>query len=392
MRRPGARHLLTTCTAVAIAAGLAAAPTGAQTSEPPAAAEYTATDLGTLDGGQCTLYGIADGGSAVGYASVGTEQHGAGWTEAGGLVDLGVPAGFTQANLSDANAAGHAVGNAFTPNPPPWGTQIALWRRPDGSFVDVSTAIGPPTAGQISGINGALIATGEAGGIGGATSNPIRWDLGAGTWSLLAGFDGVSASTSGINEAGLIAGTRDDAPERAFRHDPSTGATTFAGTLGGSYSEGNAINEAGMVVGDSAVASGASHPFLWDPATGDMTDLGLPPGATGAVALDVNDALQVVGFYDDASGGGAFLWDPIHGMQVLSAPDTLAGPYPAAIDASGRIVGSATTTGTTESVHCVVWEPPAPPPPSTTTTTAGPTATTAAPLPVAVVVTPTFTG
>ena len=121
-----------------------------------------------------------------------------------------------------------------------------------------------------------------------------------------------------------------------------------------------------------------------------MTDLGLPPGATGAVALDLNGSRQAVGFFDGSGGaGGAFLWDPVHGSQVLPSPTGSSNPYASAIDESGVIVGSFQPAGQ-QIEHCAAWQPPAPPPSSTTTTTPPTTASTPPPEPV--MVRPAFTG
>jgi probable HAF family extracellular repeat protein len=44
------------------------------------------------------------------------------------------------------------------------------------------------------------------------------------------------------------------------------------GTLGGSTSHANGINERGQIVGNSETTTGERHPFLWE--EGTMIDLG----------------------------------------------------------------------------------------------------------------------
>jgi probable HAF family extracellular repeat protein len=80
------------------------------------------------------------------------------------------------------------------------------------------------------------------------------------------------------------------------------------GPLGGRYSEGRAINDAGQVVGFSEDALGNRQMFLWDSALG-MVALG--PGYPWAI----NDAGQVVG--SRSRGGDAFYWDSETGMIGL---------------------------------------------------------------------------
>jgi probable HAF family extracellular repeat protein len=78
------------------------------------------------------------------------------------------------------------------------------------------------------------------------------------------------------------------------------------GTLGGNVSEAHAINDRGTVVGESQLASGATHAFLWR--HGRMRDLGTL-GGSDSVASAVNDRDQVVGSSLTADGSlHGFLW------------------------------------------------------------------------------------
>ncbi len=116
-----------------------------------------------------------------------------------------------------------------------------------------------------------------------------------------------------ISDAGHITGSVQNAAAaqtRAFRWTPSApGATTGTlqdlGTLGGTRSDGHAVNSHGAVVGTSLMPDGRSRAFIWTPASG-MVSLGLLPGALDSYALDINEAGQVAGH----SGGRAFLWTP----------------------------------------------------------------------------------
>ena len=79
------------------------------------------------------------------------------------------------------------------------------------------------------------------------------------------------------------------------------------GTLGGTWSEGRAINDEGWVVGMSDIGGGVYHAFLWK--DGHMTDLGTLGGTTSK-ALGINNAGEIVG--SSAIAGDAvshaFLW------------------------------------------------------------------------------------
>src|SRR6202023_2350051 len=67
---------------------------------------------------------------------------------------------------------------------------------------------------------------------------------------------------------------------------------TDLGTLGGTFSEGIAINNDGQVTGNASIAGDAAqHAFLYS--DGHMTDLGTLGGDTSAAAI--NDAGEVTG-------------------------------------------------------------------------------------------------
>ena len=101
----------------------------------------------------------------------------------------------------------------------------------------------------------------------------------------------------GINDAGQVTGTRfiSDGILRAFLY--SEGSVLDLSTLGGTDSTGTSINNAGQVVGYSAIAGdGANRAFLYSDGTMyNLNDLiGSGPNAIITHAYGINDLGQIV--------------------------------------------------------------------------------------------------
>ena len=108
---------------------------------------------------------------------------------------------------------------------------------------------------------------------------------------------GTLSGANGINDAGQIVGssmTTGDAAYHPFLYSGST--MTDLGTLGGTYSETHGINSSGQVVGWSYTGTGIFgtdvHAFLYSGST--MTDLGTL-GGSSSYAFGINSSGQVVG-------------------------------------------------------------------------------------------------
>lgn len=124
----------------------------------------------------------------------------------------------------------------------------------------------------------------------------------------LGNFDGsadnAGGSASGINNAGFITGNSANASNsrNAFLWDPTTGEMTNLGTLGGATSFGLGINGSNMVVGFSRNAENDEEAFLWDPNSGVMNGLGTLDGGGWSRATSINDAGIAVGWASAATG------------------------------------------------------------------------------------------
>jgi probable HAF family extracellular repeat protein len=155
---------------------------------------------------------------------------------------------------------------------------------------------------------------------------------------------GSESFAQGINEAGMVTGESDipgDETRHAFLY--SGGTMIDVGTLGvpTHFSFGAAINDAGQVVGESSTwrdVPSLPHAFLYS--GGTLTDLGT--GGTRSAAFGINAAGQIVGDTENPNGSThAFL----HSGGTVIDLGTLGGgrSNARAINAAGHIVGYSDT-------------------------------------------------
>jgi probable HAF family extracellular repeat protein len=136
------------------------------------------------------------------------------------------------------------------------------------------------------------------------------------------------------------------------------------GTLGGRYASALAINDAGLIVGESWTATDINHPFLCDE-TG-MHDLrpviGAAAGPDWTISglEDINDQGQVVGMMHPSTGGTgqAFFYD-LATTEFIALEPLVPGEFvfPGEINDAGEIVGWARPPAGigTGLVHAVLW-------------------------------------
>jgi len=190
--------------------------------------QYKVVDLGTLGGGISNAYGVNDLTQVVGVSQIaGGFNHGFLWMKPHGMKDLGTLGG----NFSSAQAindASEIVGQAATSQ----STADAFLRK--GSTMQDLGSLGGSSS-QANAIN----------------FNPLTQDFSqiAG-WSLTAG----------------------NGPYHAVVWDSSLNIM-YLGTLGGSASQANAVNDLRQIVGSSTITGDTDeHAFLWTSQRG-MQDL-----------------------------------------------------------------------------------------------------------------------
>ena len=112
------------------------------------------------------------------------------------------------------------------------------------------------------------------------------------------------------------------------------GSLTDLGDLGGALTMGRDINDAGQVVGWAQTASGDYHPFLWE--DGVLTDLSIYTGSFGA-AVAINELGVILLKASDVTGERNLLLD----QGVLTDLGNFGSSYAVANDLNsrGQIVG-----------------------------------------------------
>jgi probable HAF family extracellular repeat protein len=261
------------------------------------------------------------------------------------VTDLGTLGGSTS-TATGINASGQITG--FSSITTSGGTINHVFLYSDGKMTDLGTLGGSTSAG--AGIN-------ASGQVAGNAYNASGVDLGFFTNSseqltsvgVLGGKPGFSEAQA-INDLGEVVGVSSKASGAADPFLYSHGTLTDLGNLGGNQ-EGElnyalGINNTTQVVGYSWVTDNEYRPFLWQ--SGQIMDLGtLGDASASAVATGINDEGQVTGwsYLNDDFGTRAFIWNEgqMSSLGTLSASANYS--FGNAINNSGDVVGYGTTSG-----------------------------------------------
>jgi probable HAF family extracellular repeat protein len=256
-------------------------------------------------------------------------------------VDLGTLGG-ADTYPQDVSDSGRVIG--FTTTPAGAIQRAFTWTQ-DGGLVDLGTLAGGTTA-SAEAVNNAGQVVGWSTSTSG--SRAFSWTEAGGMQDIGPGYG------QALNEQGQVvaqSAARDDVGAAYLW--TSTGGPKSLGTLGGDNSIPYDINENGQVVGESWTVPGVHspsittlHAFSWT-AGGGMIDIGSLGGGY-AIANAVNDSGQIVGYSTTATSSTlhAFSWTQAGGMRDL-------GPGIAwDVNNAGQVVGY---TSSGASIHAFSW-------------------------------------
>lgn len=219
-------------------------------------------DLGTLPGDAWSeAVAITDGGLVLGVSADADAilRRSFVWDASQGIRELALPDGFI---ASDLNDAGWIVGNP--------GFAI----DPAGGFRELDTLGGGSAVAQAVNATGAVAGSADLGPNGGPAV-AVLWDpsgvpLGLDTLLAVGPYtEGCCTGALDVNAGSTVVGwgTVDgDDVSRAFVWD-ATGGIRDLGTLGGEEATAYAVNDAGLIVGESMVGDGTwrSNATMWTP-------------------------------------------------------------------------------------------------------------------------------
>lgn len=290
---------------------------------------YRIQDLGGLAGSTTQTYvnGVSGNGTAVGCATVGTSSRAFVWTRSVGIRDIGTLGGAS-ACATAVNSNGVVAGYSNAAD----GTLHGfVWTTATG-MEDLGFMAFPVSINNADAVAGTLRYP--------SGSQLFVWTRAAGLTALGQPVGMRHAEAVKMNNGGSIAlnAIPLDAsqPRRAYLWRPG-GLWIELGSLGGSYTEVNDMNDSDVVVGTAETAAGVPHVYSWSPVAGLLD---LAPG----VGRALNAAGDIVGGLGDGNSSSAFLWTATAGVQNLG---TLGGDFSIAdrISDSGVVAGISNVIG-----------------------------------------------
>jgi uncharacterized membrane protein len=168
------------------------------------------------------------------------------------------------------------------------------------------------------------------------------------TSRVLAAYPGARDTyATDVNDAGRVVGNGSVGLLRGFVSGPDGGPLVALGTLGGSTSSAEAINNAGRVVGSAGDAANVTRATYWDLTAGGSYGGPVAIGGLGSAfsrASAISESGGVAGNVSVGSMTVPFFWSGIAGqdptfIDLLSSLGTSAGGIGRGVNSLGQVVG-----------------------------------------------------
>jgi probable HAF family extracellular repeat protein len=309
-------------------------------------AALAATPLGHLGGsyGYLQIMGLNDSDVVVGNAPTPNNSHFVGfrWTPTGGIEKLPVPS--DDFGVVAVNNHGDVTGMFRDAN---GNTKGYYWSSTLG-FFDLGFDTYPKALNE----NGEVVGETPPGS---SNRHAFYWSRARGLVDL-GTLGGQASYAVAINNSGVVVGNSETSVTipgtRAFTWKFNGGGMKDLGTLGGRDSMAAGINDDGKIVGAAAVATGALHATLWN----KNQKIDLTPGAGSSMGNAINRNGDVAGTIAGPSGdtSRAFKWTAAGGMIDIG---TLGGASAdaRAINNAGQVAGTSRTSDYVE--RAFLWTP-----------------------------------
>jgi probable HAF family extracellular repeat protein len=176
---------------------------------------------------------------------------------------------------------------------------IAAQPAPTYAVTDLGTLGGDCRAMDFN-LRGQIVGTCRAG-----TGPEQAFLYAGGVMTPLGTLGGSYSFANAVNQLGDVGGDAETAGGLQHACLWHGNSATDLGTLGGARSQANGINTRGQLVGWAYLASGTWHAFLFE--NGTMTDIGASFDGS-SIATDIDEFGRVVGYHSGASGQWGFRW------------------------------------------------------------------------------------
>jgi probable HAF family extracellular repeat protein len=310
-------------------------------------------DLGALPGNNSSaVFQVNGGGIGAGMSETPITDPYTGWPadhatmfRDGQVVDLGTLPGGYESQANAINDRGQIAGFAQDGVPDPfsifgWGTEVRSFIWQNGVMQDLGTLGGPDAVmtelnsrGQIAGDSYTNATPNPT--TGSPTLHPFLWTQG--DMRDLGSLGGTLSFTNWINDAGEVVGASFLAGDQSFHPYLWDGAhLRDLGSLGGDFGAGMKVSDAGHVAGWTTLpGNGAAHAFLWK--NGVMTDLTGAASSECTIAEALNNRDQVVGHTCDEED--ALLWadGKQYDLNALVGPSDVQLTAAVFVNAQGQI-------------------------------------------------------